>query len=104
TGEFNIGAAIGSDAGVTGRVAVIQRNFDIADLPDSWGELISGRAFRGAGQRSDLELQPGNKVSVYSYTLSEPHLFESDYSASGTGFFRTRDFREFDEQRYGGRL
>lgn len=101
TGEFNIGAAIDSESGVIGQVSIIQRNFDIADVPDSWSEFFSGQAFRGAGQTASLQLQPGQRFSNYSFSLTEPHLFESDYSATGTVFWRERDYKEFDEDRIG---
>jgi outer membrane protein insertion porin family len=103
TGSFNLGAALGSDNGVNGRFAIVQKNFDAADFPDSWSEFLSGRAFRGAGQTFDLELQPGSTSSVYSLLLSDPTLFDTDYSGSGSVFYRDRDYREYDEVRYGAR-
>jgi outer membrane protein insertion porin family len=104
TGRFNIGAAVSSDGGVVGLVGIEQNNFDIADVPGSFGSLITGHAFRGAGQTSSLQIQPGTEVSLYSYTLTEPHLFESDYSLSGTGFYREREYDQYDERRFGGRV
>ncbi len=104
TGEFNFGGAVSSDAGLVGRIALIQRNFDIRDTPDSPGELFSGRAFRGGGQTFQLELLPGDRVETYSISLTEPYLFESDYSGTAQLIYRNRDFDEFDEERYGTRL
>lgn len=104
TGEFNIGAAISSDAGVVGRLGVVQRNFDVGDFPDSAGDLFSGRAFRGAGQTLRLDLAPGDRVQTYSLSLSEPALLESDYTAAGSIYYREREYAEFDEQRIGTRL
>jgi len=101
TGSFDFGGAVSSDTGLIGRIALTQRNFDIADTPDSFGELVSGRAFRGAGQTFTIEAQPGNEVQTFSVSLSEPAVFESSYSASVSGFFRNRDFDEFDESRAG---
>ena len=104
TGSFDIGGAISSDSGVVGRIALTQRNFDVRDTPDSWGEFFSGRAFRGGGQTFQIELLPGNRVQTYSIGLSEPYLLESNYSGSVNLFFRNRDFDEFDEKRAGTRL
>lgn len=104
TGEFNIGASVNSDAGVVGQIALVQRNFDLFDTPDTFGDMTSGRAFRGAGQTFRIEALPGTEIQTYRVSLSEPSLFETDLSASGSVFYRTREFREFDEQRYGGRL
>jgi len=104
TGKFEIGAVLNTDAGVTGRIAVTQSNFDIADVPESWGELFSGRAFRGAGQTISLELLPGNEQQVYSLTLSDPSLLETNYSGSGQVRYSNRIFRTYDEERFGGRF
>ena len=104
TGSLSFGAAVDSDAGVIGAIRLNQRNFDVADTPDSFGELFTGRAFRGAGQTFDLALQPGTEVSTYSISLTEPNVLETDWSFTSTAFFRDREFREFDEQRFGGRF
>jgi outer membrane protein insertion porin family len=104
TGSFNFGVAYGSDSGVIGNISLTQRNFDIADVPDSPGELFTGRAFRGAGQTFKIELLPGDRIQTYSVSLTEPYFLESDYSVSSTGFYRRRVFRQYEEERYGGRL
>jgi outer membrane protein insertion porin family len=99
TGSIGLGAAVGSDSGVIGQFTLEQRNFDLYDTPDSFGEFITGRAFRGAGQRLNIALQPGNEVSNYSISLSDPSLLDSPYSLSGTIAYRQRIFREYDEDR-----
>lgn len=104
TGEFNLGAAVDSDAGVVGRFSLVQRNFDITNPPDSIEELITGRAFRGGGQRFSLDLAPGDKQQEYGISLTEPAVFDSDYSLGGSLAYRTREYREYDEERYGGRI
>jgi outer membrane protein insertion porin family len=104
TGSFDLGGAVSSDSGVIGRIAITQRNFDLSDTPDSFGEFISGRAFRGGGQTFQIEALPGNEVQTFRISLSEPYLLESNYSGSASAFFRRRDFDEFDEERYGGTL
>ena len=104
TGSFDIGGAVNSDAGLIGRIALTQRNFDVADTPESVGELFSGKAFRGAGQFFSIEALPGDRIETYSVSLSEPALFETDYSGAIQLFYRDRDFDEFDERRFGGRL
>lgn len=101
TGSFDLGGAVSSDSGVIGRIAITQRNFDIRDTPDSFGEFFAGRAFRGGGQTFQIEALPGNEVQTYRISLSEPYLMESRYSGSASAFFRRRDFDEFDEQRAG---
>ncbi|TVQ62082.1 MAG: hypothetical protein EA378_06355 [Phycisphaerales bacterium] len=104
TGRFNIGGTFSSDAGVVGNVQLLQRNFDITDFPDSPGEFFTGRAFRGAGQTFDLTIAPGTQVETYRISLTEPYLFDTDYSATWLAQYRKRRFREYDEERFGGSL
>ncbi|MEO0588180.1 MAG: POTRA domain-containing protein, partial [Planctomycetota bacterium] len=102
TGAITFGAGISSDAGLVGAVDISQRNFDIADFPESPGEIVSGRAFRGAGQTLLINLQPGVETSRYSVSFSEPSFLESDFFFGLTGFFWEREREDYDEGRFGG--
>ncbi len=104
TGDISFGAAISSDSGVIGTIALKQRNFDIQDTPDSASELFSGRAFRGAGQNFVAEASPGTLTSNYSLSLGEPSLWDTDYSGSGGIFYRTREYDQYNEDRAGARF
>lgn len=104
TGNIGFGIGVSSDTSIFGAIDVTQRNFDVADVPESWSELWSGRAFRGAGQTASLTLQPGTEVSNYAIGLTEPYLFGSDYSGSASGSYTTRILESYDETRWGGRL
>jgi outer membrane protein insertion porin family len=104
TGEFNFGAAVSSDSGVIGRIALVQRNFDLFDPPDSADDLLSGRSFRGGGQRFSVELQPGNEVQTYSISLADPALNDSEYAGNASVFYQQREYRNYDEGRYGTRF
>jgi len=102
TGKFGIGAAVSSDSGLLGQIEYEQRNFDITDLPESFSELWSGRAFRGAGQTFSINLQPGDTTSLYAISLAEPYLFGSDYSGKGSLQYADREQESYDETRWGG--
>ncbi len=104
TGNFNIGAAVDSDAGLSARMIINQRNFDIFDTPESWGDLVTGSAFRGGGQNARLEIMPGTTFQTYAISLTEPALWDSDYSGTIAFSYRTRNFSQYDEQRYGPRF
>lgn len=104
TGSLSFGAGVSSDSGLIGAIDLVQRNFDIADTPDSFGEFITGRAFRGAGQFFALSLQPGNQVSNYSITFRDPYIFESDYFLDTSFRYFTREREDWDESRVGGTL
>jgi outer membrane protein insertion porin family len=101
TGSVNFGVGVGTDSGVFGSVSLSQRNFDVADVPESFDEFVGGRAFRGAGQGFNVAASPGNEVSLYTISLSEPHLFESDISGRASGFYRDRFYESYKENRYG---
>ena len=99
TGMWNPGVAIGSDSGLIGQVIWEQRNFDIQDWPESLGEFITMRAFKGAGQSLRVALQPGTHVSYYSATFTEPYFQDKPISLDvvGSSFERWRE--SHDEKR-----
>ncbi|MEL7087338.1 MAG: POTRA domain-containing protein, partial [Planctomycetota bacterium] len=105
TGSINFGVTVSSDAGLLGAIDITQRNFDITDLPESVDDLLSNRAFRGAGQTFNLTLQPGSDNSRYAIGLSDPYFFDTDFFFDSSFAFTDTDRdRDFDEQRLTGRL
>ncbi|MCA9290988.1 MAG: BamA/TamA family outer membrane protein [Phycisphaerales bacterium] len=102
TGAFNFGIAFGSDSGAFGDFSVNQDNFDIADWPENFNEYLRGRAFRGAGQKFNLSLQPGDRFSQYAISLTEPHFLESDFALRGRSFYQIRRYSDYDQQRLSG--
>lgn len=101
TGSISFGAAVSSDSGIFGSIELTQKNFDASDIPDSWGEFFTGRAFKGAGQYFQLSLQPGQEFQRYQISFREPSLFESDFFLDTSAFFYTRQRENWDEQRIG---
>jgi outer membrane protein insertion porin family len=97
TGSLGFGAGLSSDSGVIGSVRLTQRNFDWQDAPDSWGEFITGRAFRGGGQDFNIELAPGTEVQTYTISLTDPYIFDTEYSGGASAGYRTREYDEFDQ-------
>jgi outer membrane protein insertion porin family len=104
TGSIILGAGIGSDSGVIGQIAFDQRNFDISDTPDSWNELITGKAFRGAGQRFRISLNPGTVQSSYMVSFTEPYLYDKPVSMEMALMGFERGWESYTEKRIGGRL
>lgn len=102
TGQLGFGAAVSSDLGVFGQFDYQQRNFDIADFPESWDEFVRGRAFRGAGQTFNITLQPGDEFSNYSVSITEPYVFRTDNSLRASGSFTRRVLESWNEERFGG--
>jgi len=104
TGRLMLGAGINSDAGVVGNIVLDERNFNIRRPPRSWEDVRNGTAFRGAGQRFRIDASPGSRVNRYLMSFSEPYLFDSPISLGLSGSFFDRRFRDWDEQRLGGRV
>jgi outer membrane protein insertion porin family len=99
TGILQPGVGFSSDSGVIGSLVFDQRNFDINDWPESFGEFITMNAFRGAGQRMRISLAPGTEVSVYSFDFSDPYWRDkpTTFDLLGSKYERFRE--SYDEGR-----
>ena len=104
TGSLLFGVGVNSDAGLTGSIVLNERNFDILRPPTSFEDLLSGRAFRGAGQEFRIEAVPGTQVQRYTVSFREPSLFDSPYSFAISGYYYDRIYNEYTEERVGTRV
>lgn len=102
TGSVMLGAGLASDSGVIGQISLDQRNFDITDVPESWGELFTGKAFRGAGQRLRIAASPGTRVSTYLISFTEPYLYDQPMALNVAGSMFERGRESYDESRLTG--
>ncbi len=100
TGSLMFAGGVSSDSDVIGQVLWEQRNFDITDWPDSFGEFITGRAFKGAGQTLKIALEPGTQVSQYSVSFTEPYFKDKPLALNVKGSSWEREI----ERRGGHRL
>jgi outer membrane protein insertion porin family len=104
TGRFMLGGSVNSDLGVMGNITIEERNFDLFGFPRRPGDLFNG-AFRGGGQNFRLELVPGNQVQRYTVNWTQPNLFGySPFSLAVGGFLFSRFYRDWNEERLGGRV
>ena len=103
TGRLMLGVGVNSDAGVVGNIVLDERNFDWRRPPTSWEDVRNGTAFRGAGQRFRVDASPGSQVNRYLVSFQEPYLLDSPISLGLSGSYFDRRFRDYDEQRLGGR-
>lgn len=103
TGSLIFGVGVNSDAGLTGSVVLNERNFDITRWPTSFEDLLSGHAFRGAGQEFRLEAVPGTQLQRYTASWREPYLFDSQYSLGISAYYWDRIYNEYTESRLGAR-
>jgi outer membrane protein insertion porin family len=104
TGSLMFGIGVNSDAGLVGSIVLNERNFDITRFPTSWDDLLSGHAFRGAGQELRIEAVPGTQLQRYVVTFREPFLFDTPWSLMTSGYFFNRFYNEYTEQRAGGKF
>ena len=104
TGRLMFGAGINSDAGLVGSIVMDEQNFDICRWPTSWADIRNATAWRGAGQRFRIEAVPGTDVQRYMFTFQEPYLMDTNISLGLSGFYYTRLYNEWDEERLGGRV
>ena len=104
TGRIMLGVAVNSDAGLVGQILFDEQSFDITRTPRSWDDIWSGRAWRGGGQHLRLEAAPGTEVQRYLASFTEPYLFDTPVSFGLSGSFFDRRYRDWDEQRLGGRV
>lgn len=104
TGRLMVGVGVNSDAGVVGQILLDERNFDWTRLPTSWNDFADGTAFRGAGQRFRIEAAPGTRVQRYLISFTEPYLMDTPVSLSLSASYFKRIYRDWDEQRTGGRV
>ena len=102
TGMVMVGGGVSSDAGLIGQLVFEQRNFDISDWPESFGEFITGKAFKGGGQSLRVALQPGTEVSEYSINFTEPYFRDKPISLNVVGLSREWERESYDEQRERG--
>jgi outer membrane protein insertion porin family len=108
TGSLMFAGGVSSDSDVIGQVVLEQRNFDITDWPENFGEFITGNAFKGAGQTLRIALEPGTIVSQYTASFSEPYYQDKPISLNLSGsswkreIERRGDHRLYDEGRTKG--
>jgi len=104
TGRLMFGVGVNSDAGVVGSIVLNEYNFNILRPPTSFQDVLDGRAFRGGAQRFRMEAVPGNIVSRYLVSWTDPYIFDTDYSLSLSGFYYNRFLPDWTEQRAGGKV
>ena len=104
TGRLMFGVGVNSDAGVVGNIVLEENNFNIMRPPRSFADIVNGQAWRGGGQSFRIEAVPGSEVSRYLVSWQDPFFMNTDFSLGTSGFYYTRFFEDWSEQRLGGRL
>ena len=102
TGRLMFGAGFNSDAGLVGSIVLQENNFDLFRPPTGLYDWRS--AWRGGGQNFRMELVPGDTVSRYLVSWTDPYFMHTDYSFGVSGFYFNRYYPDWEERRAGGRL
>jgi len=102
TGSVMLGAGVASDSGLIGQFTYDERNFDIMNWPKSWNDVVTRKAFRGAGQRLRASVSPGTVVSTFSVSFMQPYVYDRPVSLETllSGYERGRE--SYDEKRLKG--
>ncbi len=101
TTQFIVGVGVSTDNGLVGNISLDNRNFDITDWPRSWGEFVRGRAFKGAGQRMLIQLEPGTEVNRFRISFTEPYLFDKPLRFDSSIYLFQRERDDYTEGRAG---
>ncbi|MBX3424845.1 MAG: BamA/TamA family outer membrane protein [Pirellulales bacterium] len=104
TGRLQMGVGVNSDAGVVGNFVIDERNFNWRRWPSSFEDVRNGTAFRGDGQRLRIEASPGSQVNRYLISFTQPYFLDRPIILGLSGSFFDRRYRDWDEQRLGGRV
>ncbi len=104
TGRFMLGVGASGYQGLFGSASIIEKNFDITNVPRSWDDMLSGKAFRGGGQDFQLQLMAGTLINRFTVSLRNPYLFDLPIGAGATGYLFQRIYPDWTESRAGGRF
>ena len=104
TAEFMVGVGVSSNNGLLGNVTLTQRNFDLFAWPGTQRSLVTGQAFKGAGQTLSIVAEPGNEMMRFHIDWEEPYLFDQPYRLANRVYYFERQRETYDEIRYGDML
>ena len=104
TATLTFGAGINSNGGIAGNITYTQKNFDITNWPRSLSDIGAEKAFVGAGQTLRLSFEPGTEATNASIRFTEPWVLDQPYSFTSELYLHDREWENYDEDVYGGRL
>jgi len=104
TGTIRFAAGYSSSFGITGLLEFTQRNFDIADLPTSFDDLLSGTGFAGGGQFLRLRVAPSARRQSYTADFREPYVFGYEFGMGVRLYDINTLWESYDERRLGAAI
>ncbi len=94
TGSISVGAAFSTEDSVVGFVELSEKNFSL-------DKFLHLETPKGDGQHMRLALSAGSETMNFSLSLTEPALFDSQFSLTNEFFVNTRYEDEYDERHIG---
>ncbi len=94
TGSVMVGCGYSSVDHLIGFFEISESNFDLFN----WGY------FRGAGQKARLSISASSDNTDVEASFTEPWLFDKRLSLNIEGYYRTREYSEYDQTRAGGSI
>ncbi len=104
TGTVRFAAGYSSSFGILGILELSQRNFDLADVPSSFGDLVGGTAFSGGGQFFRVRLAPAAQRQSYSLDFREPYVFGYEFGLGLRGYAVNTRRESYRDERLGGSI
>jgi outer membrane protein insertion porin family len=101
TGTVRFAAGYSSSFGITGLLEFTQRNFDIADLPTSFDDMIGGTGFAGGGQFLRIRIAPAARRQSYTAEFREPYVFGYEFGFGVRLYDVNTLWESYDERRLG---
>jgi len=101
TGTVRFAAGYSSSFGITGLLEFTQRNFDIADLPSSFEDMIGGTGFAGGGQFFRIRVAPAARRQSYTIDFREPYVFGYEFGMGVRLYDINTLWESYDERRIG---
>lgn len=92
TGSVMVGCGYSSVDHLIGFFEISESNFDLFN----WGK------FRGAGQKARLNVSASSDNTDVEASFTEPWLFDRRLALNLEGYYRTREYSEYDQRRFGG--
>ncbi|HLY72922.1 MAG TPA: BamA/TamA family outer membrane protein, partial [Planctomycetota bacterium] len=104
TGTVRFAAGYSSSFGITGLLEFTQRNFDIADFPTSFDDMIGGTGFAGGGQFLRLRVAPAARRQSYTADFREPYMFGYEFGMGVRLYDVNTLWESYEERRLGASL
>ncbi|AGA30527.1 BamA/OMP85 family outer membrane protein [Singulisphaera acidiphila] len=104
TGRFMAGIGASGFQGLNGSLTITEKNFDLFNVPRSFDDITSGKAFRGGGQDFQVSLMAGTLINRFTVSLRDPYLFDLPIGGGASGYLFQRVYPDWTESRGGGRF